>query len=183
MDLSTTRSSFSQHPARDAPGSAKASRSRSGPAGTDSGLTSHCSRHMPPKSSSVCLTTLAKPNSNGSNYRSLARICPRPVPRPSTPTAFMVPTSRTSDIASIRTKLDPFAKQLVGQLRWGPELFGYQLDQEEPPQQRGVRPAIYDRQLLLSLAKVSLFFVTSECQAARGTIQQSVSSFSNSTNK
>ncbi len=24
--------------------------------------------------------------------------------------------------------LDPYAKQLVGQLRWGPELFGYQLD-------------------------------------------------------
>ncbi|MEY9746268.1 pullulanase/glycogen debranching enzyme [Bradyrhizobium japonicum] len=24
--------------------------------------------------------------------------------------------------------LDPYAKQVVGQLRWGPELFGYRLD-------------------------------------------------------
>ena len=44
--------------------------------------------------------------------------------------ASMDPTSRTPAIALIPNKLliDPYAKQLVGALSWGPELFGYRLD-------------------------------------------------------
>jgi glycogen operon protein len=58
-----------------------------------------------------------------------------PAARPARPTATGC-TARTSPEAGHRFNpnkllIDPYAKQLVGELKWGPELFGYTLDSPE----------------------------------------------------
>ena len=103
--------------------------------GTGSASISRCFPPMPPRSSFACSTTAARPSWSGSNSpniptKSGTAIFRRRGPAPSTAIVSMGRTSLTPDTASIRNKLliDPYARQLVGQLRWGPELFAYKLD-------------------------------------------------------
>jgi isoamylase len=51
-------------------------------------------------------------------------------------------TRRTRDIAYTRSSsCSPYATAVVGQSKWGPEIFGYQMESIIPqPRERGVRP-------------------------------------------
>jgi pullulanase/glycogen debranching enzyme len=74
--------------------------------------------------------------------KSRTATCLRPVPAQSMAIASTVPTNPTRGSGF----LDPYAKQLVGQLRWGPELFGYQLnhaDEDLSYDERGSAPLMH----------------------------------------
>jgi glycogen operon protein len=48
---------------------------------------------------------------------------------------------------------DPYAKQLVGELRWGPELFGYRLDHPDKDKSFDARDSAPDRRTRSKLAR------------------------------
>src|SRR6201999_3699289 len=95
---------------------------------------SRCFLPMPPRSNSVCSTNGANANSSASlpEYTDEVWHGYFPSARPGTVCAYRVhgPSEPDADHRFNPNKLviDPYAKQLVGRLTWGPELFAYQFN-------------------------------------------------------
>ena len=117
-----------------APGSGPAPPIPWAPPSTAGASTSPCSAPTPRRSSSACSTPAASASSSGSccpstPTRSGTATCRTPARASSTATASTGPTTRRPGHRFNHHKLllDPYAKQLVGQLHWSDAHFGYRV--------------------------------------------------------
>ena len=115
--------------------SGKARPSRAGRAGTARAPISRSSRPTPPRSRSAFSTAPARRRSRGSSCRNIPTrsstgTCPRSGPAPSMATASTGPTSPNTGHRFNPNKLllDPYARAHVGELKWDPAVFGYQME-------------------------------------------------------